>query len=116
MTPHLEGITTPIIPAGGLTPENVGEAIKAVRPSRWMCRAAWSDRAAKDPELIRAFCKAVVRMRSCSERAFSPKTLTQPSPQGEGAVQSCCSAESIAVTVSASSSVSMSMTTSAIDR
>ncbi len=57
---HLEGFSKPIVIAGGLTPKNVGEAIRAVRP--WavdVSSGVESERAVKDPGLIEAFCAAV---------------------------------------------------------
>jgi len=50
----------PLILAGGLTPQNVGEAIAAVRP--WAVDVASGTEASpgvKDPELVRAFNAAV---------------------------------------------------------
>lgn len=57
-----ERIDTPIIIAGGLTPANVGEAIRAVRP--WavdVSSGVESSPGRKDPALIEAFCDAVQR-------------------------------------------------------
>lgn len=54
------GVRKPIVLAGGLTPENVGEAIRAVRP--WavdVSSGVERERGMKDPALIEAFCRAV---------------------------------------------------------
>ena len=55
-------IDKPIILAGGLNPENVGEAIATVHP---FCvdvsSAVESTPGVKDPQLIREFCDAVAR-------------------------------------------------------
>jgi phosphoribosylanthranilate isomerase len=53
---------TPLLVAGGLTPENVGEAIEAVRP--WgvdVASGVESEPGVKDPQLLRAFAEAVQR-------------------------------------------------------
>ncbi len=56
----MPGLTKPIILAGGLTPENVGDAIHAVRPYAVdVSSGAERERGVKDPALIEAFCKAV---------------------------------------------------------
>jgi phosphoribosylanthranilate isomerase len=50
----------PIILAGGLTPENVGEAIRTVRPFAVdVSSGVERERGVKDHGLIRAFCAAV---------------------------------------------------------
>ena len=55
-----EGISTPIVLAGGLTPENVGEAIRAVHPYAVdVSSGVERERGVKDPRLIEAFCEAV---------------------------------------------------------
>ena len=56
----IEDIATPIILAGGLTAENVGEAIRIVRPFAVdVSSGVESERGVKDPALIEAFCEAV---------------------------------------------------------
>lgn len=50
----------PLILAGGLTPENVGEAIRIVQP--WgvdVSSGVERERGVKDPQLIAEFCRAV---------------------------------------------------------
>ena len=58
----MQGIQTPIILAGGLTPANVGEAIRIVRPFAVdVSSGVERERGQKDPALIEAFCEAVRR-------------------------------------------------------
>lgn len=53
-------LRTPLIVAGGLTPETVGEAIRAVRPFAVdVSSGVERERGVKDPALMRAFCDAV---------------------------------------------------------
>ncbi len=55
-----ESIRVPLMIAGGLTPGNVGEAIRLVRPFAVdVSSGVESERGVKDPALIRAFCAAV---------------------------------------------------------
>lgn len=52
--------TAPIVLAGGLTPENVGDAIRAVRPFAVdVSSGVERERGVKDAALIGAFCDAV---------------------------------------------------------
>lgn len=60
LAPHLAGYPKPIIIAGGLTPENVGEAIRTLRPFAVdVSSGVESSPGVKDPARIRAFCEAV---------------------------------------------------------
>jgi len=55
-------VSKPIFLAGGLTPENVGEAIRAVRPYAVdVSSGVERERGVKDAALIEAFCDAVRR-------------------------------------------------------
>jgi len=56
----MEGIQTPIILAGGLTAQNVADAIRIVRPYAVdVSSGVERERGVKDPALIEAFCEAV---------------------------------------------------------
>lgn len=60
LIPHLEAINKPIILAGGLTPSNVGDAIRALRPFGVnVSDGVERERGVKDAGLIEAFCAAV---------------------------------------------------------
>ncbi|HEX8877612.1 MAG TPA: phosphoribosylanthranilate isomerase [Phycisphaerales bacterium] len=62
LKPHLETIAKPVFLAGGLTPENVGEAIRTLRPYGVdVSSGVERERGVKDPALIEAFCDAVRR-------------------------------------------------------
>jgi phosphoribosylanthranilate isomerase len=55
-----EGISKPLILAGGLTPENVGRAIRTARPYAVdVSSGVEKERGVKDVGLIDAFCRAV---------------------------------------------------------
>ncbi len=56
------GLSSRLILAGGLTPENVGEAIRAVRPYAVdVSSGVEREPGVKDPSRIEAFCEAVRR-------------------------------------------------------
>jgi phosphoribosylanthranilate isomerase len=62
LVPLLERVSKPVILAGGLTPENVAEAIRTVRPYGVdVSSGVEKQRGIKDPQLIEKFCEAVRR-------------------------------------------------------
>lgn len=62
LTPHTDSVSKPIFLAGGLTPENVSDAIAEVRPYAVdVSSGVERERGVKDHDLIRAFCRAVRR-------------------------------------------------------
>lgn len=62
LRPHMENCGKPIILAGGLTPDNVGDAIRSLRPYGVdVSSGVERGKGIKDPALIEAFCAAVRR-------------------------------------------------------
>lgn len=60
LKPHADALQLPLFISGGLTPENVGEAIRILRPYAVdVSSGVESAPGIKDPALIAAFCDAV---------------------------------------------------------
>jgi phosphoribosylanthranilate isomerase len=60
LVPFVRDLSKPVLLAGGLTPENVGDAIRIVRPYGVdVSSGVERERGIKDPDLIEAFCEAV---------------------------------------------------------
>ena len=60
LAPLLDDLAKPVFLAGGLTPENVGDAIRILRPYGVdVSSGVERERGVKDPDLIEAFCRAV---------------------------------------------------------
>ncbi|MDX2146490.1 MAG: phosphoribosylanthranilate isomerase [Planctomycetota bacterium] len=60
LAPHVRACPKPIMLAGGLTPSNVAQAVREIRPFGVdVSSGVERERGVKDPELIRQFCDAV---------------------------------------------------------
>ena len=59
LAPHLDNVRKPVFLAGGLTPDNVAEAIRILRPYGVdVSSGVERERGVKDPALMEAFCQA----------------------------------------------------------
>ena len=61
--------TRPFVVSGGLTPDNVGDCVRTVRPYAVDVRSGVETNGAKDPAKVRAFVRAV---RSADAQALEP--------------------------------------------
>src|SRR5262245_5693825 len=62
LAPLVRGLSKPFFLAGGLNPENVGDAVRALRPYAVdVSSGVERERGVKDPDLIARFCEAVRR-------------------------------------------------------
>lgn len=77
----MSSLNSPVILAGGLTPENVGEAIRVVRPYGVdVSSGVESSRGVKEPSLIREFCQAVREADSPTQAPSIPQTAPTSLP------------------------------------
>jgi phosphoribosylanthranilate isomerase len=77
LAPLVEDFPHPVILAGGLTPQNVGDAIAALHPYAVdVSSGVERSRGVKDPDLIWAFCAAVRRADAArDDTPSSPPTI-----------------------------------------